>query len=87
MPQKIRWCGCEIYLYKIKSNYVMIEKPFISRFQPVCENVYSRIMANFDDILYDLTLAAALDVVIKMNQKLYLSILPKDIIEIIKKYL
>jgi hypothetical protein len=91
MPQSY---GChrrdDVYLYKIKSDYIMIEGIIVHRFRPVYANVYSREVSTTHvddvDILYDLTLTAMLNLLLN-NKDLYLSILPKDIIEIIKKYL
>lgn len=77
-------------IYKIKSNYIMIDGYIIHRFHPVYTNVYSREISvdHVDDVykLYDLTLSAILDLMSK-NKDLYFGILPKDIIGIITPYL
>lgn len=74
-------------IYKIKTSYILIDEPFFHRFDPIYVNVYKHTVSVGDDnILYDLTLAAILNLLIK-NKDLYIGILPKDIIGIITPYL
>lgn len=78
-------------VYKIRNSYVLFDfysqgTGFYHRFDPVFLNIYKQTVSVHRDILYDLSIYALLDELGK-NNYLYLGIVPKDIIFIIKKYL